>query len=107
VVRDGYAATVRLKDGDEIVFCKGEAGEIMDAPNPSFCNLKLALARVMDASGASGLIDELYGDDDDNEAIVNQPVYLGGSFVSDDTLFRRLYDRLPVSGGEHSSEGAT
>ena len=50
----------------------------------------------MYASGASGLIDGLYGDGvDDAEAIINQPVYLGGSFVSsDDTLFRRLYDRL-------------
>jgi len=97
VVRDGYAATVRLKDGDEIVFRKGENGEMIDAPDPSFCNLKLAIARVMYASGASGLLDEIYGDDDDDEAIVNQPVHLGGSFVSDDTLFRRLYDRLPVS----------
>jgi len=51
----------------------------------------------MYAAGASGLIDELYGDGDDDEAIINQPVYLGGSFVTDDTLFRRLYDRLPVS----------
>ena len=36
----------------------------------------------------------MYGDDDDNEAIVDQPVYLGGPFVSDDVLFRRLDDRL-------------
>jgi len=28
----------------------------------------------------------MYGDDDDNEAIVNQPVYLGGPFVSDDVF---------------------
>jgi len=38
VVRDGYAATVHLKDGDEIVFRKG----VDDAPDPSFCHLKLA-----------------------------------------------------------------
>lgn len=79
-----------------MVFCMGKDGSIIDAPDPSFCNLKLAIARVMYASGASGLIDELYGDDDDNEAIINQPVYLSGPFVSDDTLFRRLYDHLPV-----------
>ena len=97
VVRDRYAATVRLEDGDEIVFRKGEDGRVIDAPDPSFCNLKLAIARVMYASGASGLIDEVYGDDDDDEVIVNQPVYLGGPFVSDDTLFRRLFDRLPDS----------
>ena len=97
MVRDAFAATVRLEDGDEISFCTGTDSQIIDAPDPMFCNLKLAIARVMYASGASGLIDELYGDGDDDEAIVNQPVYLGGSFVSDDTLFRRLYDRLPVS----------
>jgi len=52
----------------------------------------------MHACGASDLIDELYGDDDDDEeAIVTQPVYLGGPFVSDDILLRRLHDRLPVS----------
>ena len=88
---------MRLEDGDEIVFRKGENGRVIDAPDPSLCNLKLAIARVMHASGASGLIDEVYGDDDDDEAIVDQPVYLGGPFVSDDTLFRRLYDRLPDS----------
>ncbi|KAI9571792.1 hypothetical protein HD554DRAFT_2036683 [Boletus coccyginus] len=96
-VRSGCAATVRLEDGDEIVFRKGENGQMIDAPDPSFCNLKLAIAHVMYASGASDLIDEIYGDDDDDEAIVNLPVHLGGPFISDDTLFRRLYDRLPVS----------
>jgi hypothetical protein len=70
---------------------------MLDPPNPSFCNLKLALARVMHASRASDFIAELYGDDDDDEAIVYQPVYLGGPFVSDYTLFCRLHDRLPVS----------
>jgi hypothetical protein len=87
---------MRLEDGDEIVFCKGDDGQIIDAPNPSFCNLKLAIARVMYASGALGLIDEMCDDDDDNEAIVNQSVYLGGLFVSDDTLFGRLLT-VPVS----------
>jgi hypothetical protein len=70
---------------------------MIDLPDPKFCNLKLAIARVMYSCGASSLIDELYGDDDDDEAIVTQPVYLGGPFVSDDILLRRLHDRLPVS----------
>ena len=48
----------------------------------------------MSACGAADIIAEMYGDDDDNEAIVNQPVYLGGPFVSDDVLFRRIDDRL-------------
>jgi hypothetical protein len=92
-VRD-YAATVPLDDGDEIVFCKGDAGQIVDPPDPAFCNLRLALARVMNASGASDIIAELYGYDDDDDAFVKQPVYLGGPFLSDDLLFRRLHDRL-------------
>ena len=72
MVREGCAATVRLEDGDKIVFCMGKDGSIIDTPDPSFCNLKLAIARVMYASGASGLIDELYGDDNDNEAIIHK-----------------------------------
>jgi hypothetical protein len=48
----------------------------------------------MDACGAADIITGMYGDDDDDEAIVNQAVYFGGPFVSDDVLFRRLDDRL-------------
>jgi hypothetical protein len=66
-------------------------------PNPEYCNIKLAIARVMHACGAADIIRETYGDDDDDDAIVNQPVYMGGPFVSDDILFRRLDDRLLVS----------
>jgi len=46
--------------------------------------------------GAADIIAEMDwdDDDDDDEAIVNQPVYFGGPFVPDDTLFRRLEDRL-------------
>jgi len=80
------------------VFRKGAEGLLIDPPSSLFCNTRLAIARVMHACGASDLIDELYGDDDDEEeAIVTQPVYLGGPFVSDDILLRRLHDRLPVS----------
>jgi hypothetical protein len=67
---------------------------VIDKPVPEYCNIKLALARAMNACGAADIIAEMYGDDDDDEAIVNQLVYLGGPFVSDDILFRRLDDRL-------------
>ena len=50
----------------------------------------------MNACGAAGIIAEMYGDDDDDDAIITQPVYLGGPCVSDDVLFRRLDDRLQV-----------
>lgn len=88
------AATIALKDGDEIRFGAGTDHAMIDAPNPQFCNLHLSLARVLYACGASEIIEHLYGDDDDEDAIVNQPVYFGGPFTSDDTLFRRLHDRL-------------
>jgi hypothetical protein len=48
----------------------------------------------MNACGAADIIAKMYGDDDDEEAIITQPVYMGGPFVSDDVLFRRLDDRL-------------
>ena len=48
----------------------------------------------MHGCGAADIIREMYGDDDDEDAIVNQPVYMGGPFVSDDILLRRLDDRL-------------
>jgi hypothetical protein len=91
----GYFIT--LRDGDEIIFRRGHAdGHVIDKPNPDYCNIKLAVARAMHACGAADIIAEMYGDDleDDDEAIVSLPVYLGGPFVSDDALFRRLDDRL-------------
>jgi hypothetical protein len=48
----------------------------------------------MHACGAADVIAEMYGDDDD--AIINQPGYLGGLFISGDTLLRRLEDRLLI-----------
>ena len=48
----------------------------------------------MNACGAADIFAEMCGDEDDDEAIVTQPVYMGGPFVPDDVLFRRLDDRL-------------
>jgi hypothetical protein len=48
----------------------------------------------MHACGAADIIAEMDWENDDDEAIVNQPIYFGGPFVSDDTLFRGLEDRL-------------
>jgi len=85
---------IKLRDGQEIIFGHGKDFQYIDKPDPVYCNLKLALARALHACGAADVIAELYGDDDDDEAIVTQPVYFGGPFVADDTLFRRLEDRL-------------
>jgi len=95
---------ITLRDGDEIIFRRGPAdGHIIDKPNPDYCNIKLAVARAMHACGAADIIAEMYGDEDDDGAIVSPPVYLGGPFVSDDALFRRLDDRL----NEHHSDIGT
>jgi len=84
-----------LQDGAEIVFGNGEYGHSIDPPKPAFCNLKVAIARAMHASGASEIFDQLYDDDDDdNEAIMTLPVYLGGPCVSDDALFCRIHNKL-------------
>ena len=54
---------------------------MISKPDPEYCNIRLALARAMHACGEAAIIAEMYGDDDDNEAIVNQPVYLGGPLL--------------------------
>ena len=92
---DRSSPTIRRKDGDELFFNKGEHGPNIDGPDPQFCNLKLAVARVFYASGAAEVFAETYRDsEDDDEAITTQPVYFGGPFVPDEVLCRRLDDRL-------------
>jgi len=86
--------TIKLSDGQEIIFGRGPNGQVIDKPNPEYCNIKLAIARVMHACGAADIIAEMDWDDDDDKAIDNQPVYFGGPFIPDDTLFRRLENRL-------------
>ena len=71
-----------------------QEGQLIHGPDPTFCNTKLAIARALHVSGTADIIAETYGSDDDEDAIVTQPVYLGGPFVSDDILYRRLNDRL-------------
>ena len=63
--------------GKGIIFGLGEplvaSCSILDwachKPNLEYCNLKLTVACAMNASGAAGIIAEMYGDDDDDEAI--------------------------------------
>ena len=88
-------STIKLAEGQEIQFhCGDSMGKSIDKPNPEYCNIKLAIAHAMQACGVSDIIAEIYGDDDGDEEIIDQPVYMGGPFVSDDILFRRLNDRL-------------
>jgi hypothetical protein len=84
--------TIRRRDGDEIFFNGGLNGNMVDGPNPEFCNLKLAIARALHACGAANIIAEIY--DNDGDEFFMQPSYFGGPFVSDEALCRRLDDRL-------------
>ena len=87
--------SITLSDGQEIIFGRGDPnGQVVDKPNPEYCNIKLAIARAMHACGVANIFAQMGWDDDDDEAIVNQPVYFGGPFVPDGTLFRRLEARL-------------
>jgi hypothetical protein len=85
--------TITVQDGNEIFFNGGVNGEMIDGPDPGYCNLKLAIARVMHASGAAEIIDKIYGDADDDE-FLGQPVYFGGPYISDEELCYKLHDRL-------------
>ena len=52
------------KDG-KLFFGRGDpAGQTLVKHNPGYCNLKLAVARVMNACGAADIIAQMYGDDD-------------------------------------------
>jgi len=87
---------MRLQDGDEIVCHGGDlhTKDFVPLPNPQFCNSKLAIAWAMHACGTSEIMDQLYDNDDDDEAIMTLPVYLGGPCVSDDALFCRIDNQL-------------
>lgn len=64
---------------------------MIDGPDPGYCNLRLAISRVLHACGAADIIAKYL---DDEEEFAGQPSYFGGPFVSDELLCRRLEDRL-------------
>ncbi|KAF8523340.1 hypothetical protein BU17DRAFT_86082 [Hysterangium stoloniferum] len=89
VVRPTHVSpTISLDDGDEIEFGKGNGGNTVQLPDPHICNLHLAVARVVAASGAADVFDKYLEDDEDD--IMQVPVYFDGPFVADDVLMRRL-----------------
>jgi hypothetical protein len=80
---------IRLRDGDEIPIGLGSGGGgTVALPDPAICDLRLAIARVVFASGASEVFDQFIDDDDGDGCQV--PVYFGGPFVPNDVLMRRL-----------------
>ena len=68
---------------------------MINKPDPEYCNIRLALAHVLHACGAANMIAAMYGPNND-EAIINQSVYLHGPFVYDDVLFHGLNDHLLI-----------
>lgn len=55
-----------LQDGDEIIFGEGPEGEKLNrGPHPVLCSIRLAISRVLDASGAAEVITQLMRDADD------------------------------------------
>jgi hypothetical protein len=73
-----------------LTFNCGTNGTMIDGPDPAFCNVHLAIARVLHASGAADIITEVYGDEED---FVGKPIYFGGP-ISDEVLYQRLDDCL-------------
>jgi hypothetical protein len=92
-ISQGGSPTIRRHDGDEIFFNGGKDGNMIDGPDPEYCNLKLAIAWALHACGAADIIAEMHGNDDDDDFIV-QPIYFGGPCLSDEVLSRRLDDRI-------------
>ncbi|KAF8523358.1 hypothetical protein BU17DRAFT_63926 [Hysterangium stoloniferum] len=83
--------TISLDDGGEIESGKGNGGNTVQLPDPHICNLHLAVARVVAASGAADVFDKYLEDDEDD--MMQVPIYFGGPFVADDVLMRRLEDK--------------
>ncbi|KIM82383.1 hypothetical protein PILCRDRAFT_7786 [Piloderma croceum F 1598] len=81
----GRSPVPSLSDRREIIFHRRHPdGKAIEAPNPSYCNMKLAIARAMHACGAA-----------DNNTQVNRLIDdCLVPFVSDEVLFRRVDDRL-------------
>jgi hypothetical protein len=85
---------IRRNDGDQIFFKNGVNGAMIEGPDPGYCNLRLAISRALHASGSAEMIAKYLDDDDDG--FLALPSYLGGPFVSDEALCRRLDDRLSL-----------
>jgi hypothetical protein len=58
---------MRLNDGDEIEFGKGDDENTIELPDPRFCNLHLAIAWVSAACGYAEVVDRFRKDWEDWE----------------------------------------
>ena len=76
---DDIYGTIRLNDGDELNFGKGDYGATIELPDPRLCNLHLAVARVFAASGLAEVV-EIFEKDNEGDAATD----------FGDVLWRRL-----------------
>ena len=91
----GAPPSITLQDGETMSFGGGHPCTPISLPSRQLCNLKLAIAKVLHASGAAEVVDKICKDaDDENDAVASGPVYLGGPYVSDGAFLRRLNERL-------------
>ena len=87
------AFTIRRKEGEELHFGKGDGSSLVEAPCPAFCNLKLAVARVLYASGAFEVIDRF---EEDMDGLAGEPMYFGSPNFSDELLLDRIHSAVAV-----------
>jgi hypothetical protein len=84
VLSEEIASTINESDGQEIIFRCGLCpdSQVIDKPNPEYWNIKLAVARAVEPLIYANRRNAR--EDDDDEAIVDQPVdkfKFGGPFV--------------------------
>jgi len=81
---------IQLRDGDALVFGGGSIASPEILPNPQYCNIKLAIGRVLRACGAAEVIDFLYykNEESHDEGAIS---YLGSSLVTLDLLDIHLH----------------
>ena len=58
---------IDINDGGEILFGEGPDGKQLEGPKPVLRNIHLAVARVMNMSGAAEVIMQLMQDADDSD----------------------------------------
>lgn len=83
--------TLQVQEGEEIVF--GVGSDKVGLPHPDYCNIRLAVARILHASGAAEAVERYLEDVDGMMAAGH--LHFGNCFISDETLMDHMFVRLP------------
>jgi hypothetical protein len=57
---DFHSRLIAVTDGEELLFGRGVLSQPEYLPNPHYCNIKLAVGRILHACGAAEIIDYLF-----------------------------------------------